>query len=429
MKACRRRMSLRRPIFIYSGNHVGGGEYLCLRRAEAAVRLGLRPVIITSPGPMDEAYRRVARLLHVDAAIFNRPAFTPGIAAAVADDLAALLGPAPSHIEVTGLPDSYFASLLARRLPGSDYSLLIIRPGTVLTRAWPTWRDLLPDPRAAWRALQGRKENGVLRALAAQGRVLAVNQACADDAARLAGLPSLEAALEPVIVPCGPVLRTAVPACPPYLLTVARIDGIMKGYVRGLVEAFAELVRAHPGLRLKVVGDGPDRPATEELAARLGVAGSVDFLGTLAPEALPGLYAGATAFIGMGTAAVEAAMQGAPTVVALAYDVTCRSPGYFGEPGLQGFGEDVPGQPKRAVLELLRPLLAEDGLARRVVERGQAHAFAEHHPAAATERLRALLSRPAVAPTPHPWPLPKWRRLLGSLSRGYAWRRPLAREG
>ncbi|NBX35307.1 hypothetical protein EBR16_08120, partial [bacterium] len=95
---------------------------------------------------------------------------------------------------------------------------------------------------------------------------------------------------------------------------------------------------------------------------------------------------------------------------------------------LPSFG-DAAGQPKRAVLELLRPLLAEAGLARRVAERGQAHAFAEHHPDAATERLRALLSRPAVTPTPHPWPLPKWRRLLGSLSRGYAWRRPLAREG
>ena len=82
----------------------------------------------------------------------------------------------------------------------------------------------------------------------------------------------------------------------------------------------------------------------------------------------------------------------------------------------------------------LRPVIITspgpmDEAYRRVAERGQAHAFAEHHPAAATERLRALLSRPAVAPTPHPWPLPKWRRLLGSLSRGYAWRRPLAREG
>lgn len=418
---------LRRPVFIYSGNHVGGGEYLCLRRAECAARLGLKPVIITSPGPMDEQYRRVARLLHVDAAIFNRPAFTPDMAEAIADDLAALLGPEPSHIEVTGLPDSYFASLLARRLPDSDYSLLIIRPGTVLSRGWPTWSDLWPDPRRLLHALRGRKENGVLRALSVQGRILAVNQPCADDAARLAGRPSIVAGIESVIVPFAGVAYAGASSAP-YLLTVARIDGIMKAYVRGLVVAFATLREAHPPLRLKIVGDGTDRPATEALAARLGVSSSVDFLGTLPPAALPELYVGATAFVGMGTTACEAAMQGVPSVLALAYDGECRSPGCYGEPSVEGFGEVVPGQAKHPVAEVLRRLLADPVLARQVAERGRVRAFAENHPDAATERMRVLLSRPAAAPAPHPYPLPKLRQLLRNVLRGYGSRRPLARE-
>jgi glycosyltransferase involved in cell wall biosynthesis len=418
---------LRRPIFIYSGNHVGGGEYLCLRRAECAVRLGLKPVIITSPGPMDEQYRRVARLLHVDAAIFNRPAFTPYMAVAVADDLAALLGPEPSHIEFTGLPDSYFASLLARRLPDSDYSLLIIRPGTVLSRAWPAWSDLFPDPRRILHALKGRKENGVLGMLSAQGRVLAVNRPCADDAARLAGRSSVVATIEPVIVPFAGV-ATAIPTTAPYLLTVARLDGIMKAYVRGLVVAFAALRASHPSLRLKIVGDGTDRPATEALAARLGVASSVDFLGTLSPGILPELYAGAAAFVGMGTAACEAAMQGVPSVLALAYDAECRSPGCYGEPMVEGFGEVVLGQAKHPVVEVLRPLLADPALARQKAERGRARAFADNHPDAATERMRLLLSRAPVVPAPHPYPMPKLRQLLRNVLRGYGSRRPLARE-
>lgn len=420
--------ALRRPIFIYSGNHVGGGEYLCLRRAECAVRLGLRPVIITSPGPMDAAYRKVARLIHVDVALINRPAFTPGMAAAVADEIADLLGPEPSHIEVTGLPDSYFAALLAARLPESDYSLLIIRPGTVLSRAWPTWGDLWPDPRRVLHALQGRKENGVLRALAAQGRVLSVNLPCVADAARLAGLPIFEAGIEPVIVPLAPSTSAAPAAKPPYLLTVARIDGIMKGYVRGLVVAFAALRAEHPALRLKIVGDGPDRPFTEALAARLGVAAHVDFIGTLPPEALPPIYRGAAAFVGMGMAACEAALHGASSVLALAYDQECLSPGCFGEPGVEGFGEVVPSQARRPVLEVLRPLLADAAYACQVAERGRARALADHHPDAATERMRTLLSRPAVAPVPHPWPMPKFRQLLRNIVSGVARRRPLARE-
>ena len=404
---------LRRPVFIYSGNHVGGGEYLCLRRAECAVRLGLKPVIITSPGPMDEPYRQVARLLHVDATIFNRPAFTPDMAEAIADDLAALLGPEPSHIEVTGLPDSYFASLLARRLPDSDYSLLIIRPGTVLSRGWPTWSDLWPDPRRLLHALRGRKENGVLRALSAH--------------AWLASLPSIVAGIEPVIVPFVGVASAGASSAP-YLLTVARIDGIMKAYVRGLVVAFATLREAYPSLRLKIVGDGTDRPATEALATRLGVSSSVDFLGTLPPAALPELYVGAAAFVGMGTTACEAAMQGVPSVLALAYDGECRSPGCYGEPSVEGFGEVVPGQAKHPVAEVLRRLLADPALARQVAERGRVRAFAENHPDAATERMRVLLSRPAVVPAPHPYPLPKFRQLLRNVLRAYGSRRPLAHE-
>jgi hypothetical protein len=420
---------LRRPIFIYSGNHVGGGEYLCLRRAECAVRLGLKPVIITSPGPMDPAYRKVARLMHVDAALINRPAFTPGMAAAVADDLVALLGPEPSHIEVTGLPDSYFAALLAERLPETDYSLLLIRPGTVLSRAWPSWSDLFPDPRRFLHALKGRKENGVLRGLAAHGRVLTVNRACSDDAARLAGMASLQAGIEPAIVPHpGEASQASRVGSDPYLLTVARIDGMMKAYVRGLVAAFAGLVQAYPTLRLKVVGDGTHRASTEAYAVSLGVEKSIDFLGTLPPSALPKLYSEATAFVGMGTSSCEAAMYGTPTVLALVYRETCESPGYFGEPGVEGYGEVIPGQKQLPVAELLGPLLADADFAKRVGERCRARALADHHPDAATERLRALLSRPPVAPVPHPWPLPKFRQLLGNLIRGVARRRPLARE-
>jgi glycosyltransferase involved in cell wall biosynthesis len=223
-------------------------------------------------------------------------------------------------------------------------------------------------------------------------------------------------------------VATAIPTTAPYLLTVARLDGIMKAYVRGLVVAFAALRASHPSLRLKIVGDGTDRPATEALAARLGVASSVDFLGTLSPGVLPELYAGAAAFVGMGTAACEAAMQGVPSVLALAYDAECRSPGYYGEPMVEGFGEVVLGQAKHPVVEVLRPLLADPALARQKAERGRARAFADNHPDAATERMRLLLSRAPVVPAPHPYPMPKLRQLLRNVLRGYGSRRPLARE-
>ncbi|WP_240134365.1 glycosyltransferase family 4 protein [Streptomyces sp. MUM 178J] len=63
----------------------------------------------------------------------------------------------------------------------------------------------------------------------------------------------------------------------PRLLTVGRLVS-SKGYDL-LLEALAELVRTHPGLRLRVVGDGPLRGHVVEEAARLGLSGHVEFLG------------------------------------------------------------------------------------------------------------------------------------------------------
>ena len=71
-------------------------------------------------------------------------------------------------------------------------------------------------------------------------------------------------------------------------------------------------------------------------------------------------------------------MHGAPVVLALAYDQECRTPGCFGEPGVEGFGEVVPGQAKRPVLDVLRPLLADPAEARQVASRGQTQALADH---------------------------------------------------
>lgn len=417
---------LRRPVFIYGKNHVGGAEYLFLRRAECAARLGLEPVIITVPGPMDERYRRVAKVIHVSPSILSRPAFTPAMAAAVADDISALLGPAPSHLEATSVVDCYFASLIAERLPSSDYSLLIIRPATTLARAWPKARDLFRSPATFLRSLRGRQDNGVLAQLASSGRVLAVNQACADEAGSLAGLVGMSAVLAPVILP-EPQIIAAGRQEKEYLLSVSRLDGKMKAYVEGLIVSFAELRRDHRSLRLKIVGDGPGMDAARRKADVAGVADATDFLGTLPPTELAPLYAGAKAFVGMGTAACEAAMYGAPVVLALAYHPAGLSPGYFGQDGVKGFGEEVPGQAKIPFDVLLRPLLVDDSLAEQVARRGQTLASKENHPDAAIAAMHALFSRPPVPPVKHPWPMPRWPRLIANLVTRVGSRRPLAR--
>ena len=56
-----------------------------------------------------------------------------------------------------------------------------------------------------------------------------------------------------------------------------------------LIRAVATLASRFPGLRCAIVGDGPERERLEALAAELGIAASVAFLGRVADERIRGL--------------------------------------------------------------------------------------------------------------------------------------------
>jgi len=87
--------------------------------------------------------------------------------------------------------------------------------------------------------------------------------------------------------------------------------------VPDVLEIFARL-RAERPARLRLVGDGPDRAAVAALAARLGVAADVEFLGERVD--LPGVLREADLFLlpseteSFGLAALEAMASGVPVV-------------------------------------------------------------------------------------------------------------------
>ena len=77
----------------------------------------------------------------------------------------------------------------------------------------------------------------------------------------------------------------------PYLLTVGRLEEY-KG-IQYVIRAIPEL----PEYDLLVAGSGPYREDLEALAQEVGVADRVEFLGYVPDEDLPGLYAGADAYV------------------------------------------------------------------------------------------------------------------------------------
>jgi glycosyltransferase involved in cell wall biosynthesis len=415
---------MRRPVFIYLVNLVGGAEYMFLRRAESARRLGLDPVIVTVPGDMDAAYLRAAKVIHLDPRVFGRFAYTRRLGEELADELAAMLGPGPCHFEATGMPGFHVGAMAARRIPGSECLMHAIIPRMTPLRHPPSLKDLWRDPRRFWQGLRGRLPYPEIVALAESGRLLSVNQECVDTSAQQVGRPSLPA----VIVPLS-VGTLAGPDAPRggFVLSACRLDGKMKAYVDGLIRSWPAILRARPGLRLKIVGDGPARATHAALAEALGVAGAVDFLGTLDNADLAGLYASADVFVGMGTAAIEASMHGAPVIIAVENEPACLTPGCFGDPALKGFGEKVPGQALAPAQALLEALLADDVRRDAVAERGRLFALRTHHPDACDERLADLLSAGFGAPVELPAPLMRPLQVLANFLMGRLARRPLAR--
>lgn len=104
----------------------------------------------------------------------------------------------------------------------------------------------------------------------------------------------------------------------PRLLAVGRLHP-SKGYDL-LLAAVAELVATLPGLRLRIVGDGPLRGALAQQAHHLGLGGHVAFLGAQGVAEVREEMAGADLFVissrdeGMPRTLMEAAASGVPVI-------------------------------------------------------------------------------------------------------------------
>ena len=182
-------------------------------------------------------------------------------------------------------------------------------------------------------------------------------------------------AISPALVP-----EEALAAQPPErdwsgeieLLTVGRIDSEKNPLL--LVDAIAALERRRPGaFRLRWAGLGPLSDGVRARAAELGVADRIELLGYLPfPELLPH-YRSAHAFVhvsfteGVPQVLNEALACGLPVVATDVGGVSEALDG--GKAGLL-----VPPADREAVVEGVLRIADDEGLRRRLVEHGLAHA-------------------------------------------------------
>jgi glycosyltransferase involved in cell wall biosynthesis len=109
------------------------------------------------------------------------------------------------------------------------------------------------------------------------------------------------------------------------ILFVGRL--VEKKGLRHLLDAMPTVLAAVPHARLTIAGFGPDEPALRLQVKRLGLDASVQFLGAVSQQELPGLYRRAAVFVapfvqaasgdqeGLGLVCVEALGCGCPIVV------------------------------------------------------------------------------------------------------------------
>jgi glycosyltransferase involved in cell wall biosynthesis len=136
------------------------------------------------------------------------------------------------------------------------------------------------------------------------------------------------------------------------------VDDLLK-----MVATLAHTGGLPPGTRLRLIGDGPERPRLEALARELGIVDHVEFVGVIPNEDLPQHLLRARAFVSTltGTSLREAALCGLPVV---AYDIDWLS-------GLLVHEQNALLVPHRDFVALgreLRRLLGDAALRRRLSE-------------------------------------------------------------
>lgn len=160
-----------------------------------------------------------------------------------------------------------------------------------------------------------------------------------------------------------------------------------------------EALRALPGVRAVIAGDGPMATPLREMARDFGLAGRVHFLGRVSPQEAVSLLHAAAVFVlpshlrseAFGLCQIEAMACGTP-VVSTNLPTGVPEVNRDGESGLI-----VPPADAEALAEAIRRLLGDPALRARLGEGGRRRAFehyrAEKMAAAVAEVYRAALGR------------------------------------
>jgi glycosyltransferase involved in cell wall biosynthesis len=132
------------------------------------------------------------------------------------------------------------------------------------------------------------------------------------------------------------------------LVSVARLAPYYPHHGQ-MIQVIADLRAEGHDFEYHAYGEGEERPALEAAARSLGVADAVFFHGAVPYERFAEVVGDAFAYIGLGTAMIEAAACGVPALVGIDSYPAPVSHGFLHEGG--HIGEYLPGQPRYPIGE------------------------------------------------------------------------------
>jgi len=150
------------------------------------------------------------------------------------------------------------------------------------------------------------------------------------------------------------------------------VDLLVKSFARLLADPEVMEAALSDSLTLRIVGDGPERPALEALAISERVAHRTQFIGAVSHSTVPrelrrlDIYVAASRFESFGVAVVEASACGLPVVVS---DVAGLAEVVLhGQTGLVVERENID-----ALTDSIRSLVVDPGLRARLAAQGRSH--------------------------------------------------------
>lgn len=117
------------------------------------------------------------------------------------------------------------------------------------------------------------------------------------------------------------------------IITCGRFDFPHKGYMIGLVKAFAVLKKRFNQIKLCFIGDGSSRHELEKVIMELpnSIKKDITLLGYISPDRTPEYYSKATLAVGVAGALGDAARCGLPSIRVRHYCYECEAYGFVGE--------------------------------------------------------------------------------------------------